>query len=62
MNALGQRVMKLALQPRWKWSNDIKPVVATDSCQAKNVDVIVEGTIKCQHNDGSEITYSAGDA
>ena len=36
--------------------------VETDSCQAKHVGVIVEGTITCQHNDGSEITYSAGDA
>ena len=62
VNVLGQRVMKLTVQPGWKWSNDIKPVVGTESCQAKHVGVIVEGTITCQHNDGSEITYSAGDA
>ena len=62
VNVLGQRVMKLTVWPGWKWSSDIKPVVGTDSCQAKHVGVIVEGTITCRHNDGSEITYSAGDA
>ena len=62
VNVLGQRVMKLTVQPGWKWSEDIKPVVGTESCQAKHVGVIVEGTITCKHNDGSEMTYSAGDA
>ena len=29
----GQRLMRLPLQPGWKWSKDIKPVVKTESCQ-----------------------------
>lgn len=61
VNVLGQRVMKLTVQPGQKWSQDIKPVVGTESCQAKHIGVIVEGTITCRHNDGSEITYSEGD-
>ena len=62
VNVMGQRVMRLTVQPGWQWSKDIKPMVGTDSCQAKHVGVIVEGSIKCVHDDGSEITYSAGDA
>ena len=54
--------MRLTVQPGWQWSKDIKPLVGTESCQAKHVGVIIEGTIKCVHDDGSEITYSAGDA
>ena len=27
-----QRVMKLTLQPGWRWSKDIKPKVGGDSC------------------------------
>ena len=53
---------KVQLEPGWKWSEDIKPMVGTDSCQAKHVGVIIEGSITCRHDDGSEITYSAGDA
>ena len=62
VNVLGQRVMKLTIQPGWKWSKDIKPIVGTECCQAKHVGVIVEGKITCQHDNGSSITYSAGDA
>jgi hypothetical protein len=62
VNVLGQRVMKLTLAPDWKWSTDIKPIVGTPSCQATHTGVIVEGTIHCVCDDGSEATYSAGDA
>jgi hypothetical protein len=59
VNVGGQRVMKISAKPGWKWSTDIKPVVGTESCQAKHVGVIVEGSITCRHDDGSEMTYSA---
>ena len=50
------------VQPGWKWSKDIKPIVGTESCQAKHIGVIAEGTAACRHNDGTEVTYSGGDA
>ena len=62
VNVGGQRIMKLSLEPGWKWSNDIKPTVGTDSCQATHLGVIVRGTVGVKHNDGTEMTYSAGDA
>ena len=57
-----QRVMKLTLQPGWKWSKDIKPIIGTHSCQATHTGIIVEGTVHCVCDDGSEATYTAGDA
>ena len=57
-----QRVMKLTLQPGWKWSKDIKPTVGGDSCQATHLGVIVSGAVCAKHNDGTELTYKAGDA
>ncbi|MBT4777393.1 MAG: cupin domain-containing protein [Rhodobacteraceae bacterium] len=53
---------RVVLQPGWKWSDDIKPVVGTDSCKAKHLGVIVQGSITCRHDDGTQITYTAGDA
>ena len=53
---------RLILQPGWKWSTDIKPMVGTESCEAKHIGVIVEGAISCRHDDGTEVTYSAGSA
>lgn len=61
VNVLGHRVMKLTLSPDWKWSNDIKPLIGNDSCQAKHTGIIVAGTIHCVCDDGSEATYKSGD-
>ena len=44
-----QRVMRLTLQPGWKWSQDIKPTVGTDSCKAKHLGVIVSGAVCAKH-------------
>ena len=62
VNVGGQRVLKLTLQPGWKWSSDIKPVVGTESCKVTHLGVIVAGTVKAIHDDGTEKTYTAGDA
>ena len=57
-----QRVMKLTLQPGWRWSKDVKPKVGGDSCQAKHLGVIISGAVCARHNDGTELTYTAGNA
>ena len=53
---------KIVLQPGWKWSECVKPVVGGDSCQAGHVGVVVQGSMKCVHDDGTEVTVSPGDA
>ena len=58
----GQRVMKMTVQPGWKWSKDMKPMVGTKSWEAKHLGAIVDGSITCKHDDGSEVTYNAGSA
>ena len=58
----GQRLMRLTLQPGWKWSRDIKPVVKTESCQTKHLGIIIAGTVCARHEDGTEVSYTKGDA
>ena len=53
---------KVVLEPGWKWSECVKPAVGGDSCQAGHVGVIVQGTLHCIHDDGTEVVASAGDA
>ena len=52
---------RVVLQPGWKWSECIKPLVGTESCRAGHLGVVHQGTLKVVHDDGSEITVSAGD-
>ncbi len=53
---------KIVLEPGWKWSECVKPMVGGDSCQAGHVGVIVQGKLHCVHDDGTEVVASAGDA
>ena len=34
----------MSLEPGWRWSDCIKPVAGTDSCQAHHVGVLLSGT------------------
>jgi|TARA_A100001015_G_scaffold30885_1_gene34390 hypothetical protein len=62
VNVGGQRINRLHLQPGWKWSVDVKPSVGTHSCQATHLGIVNSGTICCKHDDGTEMTYTKGDA
>ena len=58
----GVSAARMAAQPGWKWSDCIKPIVGTDSCEKPHVGVRISGNIKVIHDDGSEIEIGSGDA
>jgi hypothetical protein len=58
----GQTAARLTFQPGWRWSTSIKPVVATESCQARHVGAIVAGRLHVVHDDGTEGDAVPGDA
>ena len=62
VNVGGERVIRITLHPGWKWSSDVKPVVQTESCQTKHLGIITSGTVCCKHDDGTEVTFTKGDA
>ena len=49
----GTTAARLTLEPGWKWSECIKPVAGTESCQVRHVGVVHSGTIHIAHEDGS---------
>ncbi len=53
---------RFTFEPGWKWSECVKPVAGTDSCQARHVGVVSSGSIHVVHEDGTELDLSAGDA
>ena len=58
----GQKAARMTAQPGWRWSECIKPVVKTDSCQAHHVGTVVAGRMHVAHGDGTEIDIGPGDA
>ena len=55
-------VGRFTFQPGWKWSDCIKPVVGTDSCQAAHLGYVVSGRLHIVATDGTEADVGPGDA
>ena len=49
------------LQPRWRWSEDVKPVAKTASCQKLHVKVFLAGRQRIRMGDGTEMEFGPGD-
>ncbi|MEA2475335.1 MAG: hypothetical protein QOE06_3250 [Thermoleophilaceae bacterium] len=49
-------------EPGWKWSNDVKPIAGTDSCQVAHVGYVLSGKMVVRMDDGSEHEYQEGEA
>ena len=48
-------------EPGWRWSEDVKPIAGTDSCQARHTGICVSGQMTVRSDDGTEVTIGAGD-
>jgi quercetin dioxygenase-like cupin family protein len=55
-------VGRLTFQPGWRWSECIKPVAGTDTCQAEHLGYAVSGHMHISHDDGTEVDIAPGDA
>jgi len=49
-------------EPGWKWSQDVKPLAGTTSCEASHSGYCVEGEMTIRMNDGTEFKIHTGDA
>jgi len=49
-------------EPGWRWSECVKPVVKTDSCQVSHVGYAVSGRITVRMKDGTQKTIVAGES
>ena len=48
-------------EPGWKWSNNVKPIAGTDSCQTYHLGYIMSGKMKITMDDGTEREVAAGE-
>ena len=58
----GATVARFTFQPGWRWSECVKPVVGTESCQVRHVGAIVSGRLHVAHDDGSTGEVGPGEA
>ena len=53
---------RMRLEPGWKWSECIKPVVGGERCQVRHVGLLQSGTMRVVHDDGTEQAIGPGQA
>jgi hypothetical protein len=53
---------RMTFEPGWKWSDCVKPVAGTDSCQVRHVGVAISGRLHVEHEDGTQLNLGPGDA
>ena len=61
LNIGGHVVGKGVFEPGWKWSDNVKPIAGTDTCQISHLGYCVSGRMKITSDDGSEAEIGPGD-
>ncbi len=57
----GVAIGRATFQPGWKWSESVKPLAKTKSCEAPHFQYHVSGILKIVMDDGTEKELKAGD-
>jgi mannose-6-phosphate isomerase-like protein (cupin superfamily) len=52
---------KTTMEPGWKWSTSVKPIVKTESCQVNHTMYVISGKMHVRMDDGNEQEFGPGD-
>ena len=55
-------ITREVMEPGWRWSIDVKPIVGTDLCRALHQLFVVAGQLHVAMEDGAELDVHTGDA
>ena len=61
VNVGGQPILYATFEPGWRWSEHVKPIAGTDSCQTNHFGYVLSGRMHIAMNDGSESEVGPGD-
>ena len=60
---LGELAVGRAIfEPGWRWSEHVKPIVGTESCQVHHLGYVVSGHLHVEMTDGAALEVMGGDA
>ncbi len=61
VNLAGVTFGRATFQPGWKWSESVKPIMGTDSCEVNHNGYCMSGALHVVMDDGSETDIGPGD-
>lgn len=57
----GGAVGRGTFEPGWRWSDHVKPLSGTDSCQVRHIGIVLEGRMHVEMDSGDAVEYGPGD-
>jgi hypothetical protein len=57
----GASIGRATFQPGWRWSESVKPLANTKSCEAPHFQYHIAGVLRVRMDDGSEFDCKPGD-
>lgn len=57
----GRTVGRGTFEPGWRWSENVKPIAETDSCEVSHLGYILSGRMRVDMDNGESGEVSAGD-
>jgi quercetin dioxygenase-like cupin family protein len=57
----GHTVGRGTFEPGWRWSENVKPIAKTDSCEVSHLGYCLSGRMKIYMDDGSASEVGPGD-
>jgi quercetin dioxygenase-like cupin family protein len=61
LNIGGSEIGRFVFEPGWRWSNDVKPIAGTHSCEKRHFQYTVSGRLGIRMDDGTEFELGPGD-
>jgi hypothetical protein len=58
----GGAAARFSFEPGWRWSDCVKPVAGTESCQNHHLGVVHQGRMAIRHDDGTELEIGPAEA
>ena len=57
----GKTIGRAVFEPGWRWSENVKPIAGTDSCEVSHLGYCISGRMKIFMDDGAEVEAGPGD-
>jgi quercetin dioxygenase-like cupin family protein len=57
----GRMIGRSVCEPGWRWSDHVKPITQTDSCESLHLGMIMSGRMLVTMDDGRQLELAEGD-
>ena len=61
LNIGGRTVGRGTFEPGWRWSENVKPIAGTESCEVSHLGYCVSGRMRVTMDDGSDAEVGPGE-